>query len=213
MSSRQIEVKENNLIQLDYTQIKPLQPESFKTLSDQDFDALSESIFTHGWMVPLHVALIDGEYFTLDGHQRLRFLHRLQPERKEYPALVIECTSRKDAAKKLLAIDSKYGKRTAYGEAEFIELFEIEQEYIESVAVMDFGEIEDETPVGSAVKGKGDNTTSQLFKLSFSDIDILCTKEEIEDLKAAYYAYVNQYDMDTGFVKFINDSITVMNDN
>lgn len=128
----------NNLPTIDYRDLIELQPNSFKDLSEKNFDKLSNSFNVHGFITPYFVWKDKGKYFILDGHQRSRVLSTLEPNGLEVPYILIEAKNKQEAAKKLLAIDSRYGKRTAEGEQEFLDIFEIEQGYIEDVAVLEF---------------------------------------------------------------------------
>jgi len=128
----------NNLPTIDYRDLIELQPNSFKDLSQKNFDKLSNSFNVHGFITPYFVWNDKGKYFILDGHQRSRVLSTLEPNGLEVPYILIDAKNKQEAAKKLLAIDSRYGKRTAEGEQEFLDIFEIEQGYIEEVAVLEF---------------------------------------------------------------------------
>lgn len=128
----------NNLPTIDYRDLIELQPNSFKDLSQKNFDKLSNSFNVHGFITPYFVWKYKGKHFILDGHQRSRVLSTLEPNGLEVPYILIEAKNKQEAAKKLLAIDSRYGKRTAEGEQEFLDIFEIEQGYIEEVAVLEF---------------------------------------------------------------------------
>ena len=128
----------NNLPTIDYRDLIELQPNSFKDLSQKNFDKLSNSFNVHGFITPYFVWKYKGKHFILDGHQRSRVLSTLEPNGLEVPYILIDAKNKQEAAKKLLAIDSRYGKRTAEGEQEFLDIFEIEQGYIEEVAVLEF---------------------------------------------------------------------------
>ena len=128
----------NNLPTIDYRDLIELQPNSFKDLSQKNFDKLSNSFNVHGFITPYFVWKDKGKHFILDGHQRSRVLSTLEPNGLEVPYILIDAKNKQEAAKKLLAIDSRYGKRTAEGEQEFLDIFEIEQGYIEEVAVLEF---------------------------------------------------------------------------
>ena len=143
----------NNLPTIDYRDLIELQPNSFKDLSEKNFDKLSNSFKVHGFITPYFVWKYKDKHFILDGHQRSRVLSNLEPNGLEVPYILIEAKNKQEAAKKLLAIDSRYGKRTAEGEQEFLDIFEIEQGYIEEVAVLEF-EFETED---TEVKAKEDD--------------------------------------------------------
>lgn len=136
----------NNLPLINYKNLVNLQNDSFKDLTKERFDKLCASFKRHGFFVPFYVWINKGVYYVLDGHQRLRALHEIESDGLELPYITIEAKNKKDAAEKLLAIDGKYGQRTLEGQDEFIELFEIDQEYLDDVAVLEFQyeEIEEE---------------------------------------------------------------------
>jgi hypothetical protein len=128
----------NNLPTIDYRDLIELQPNSFKDLSEKNFDKLTNSFKIHGFITPYFVWKDKDKHYILDGHQRTRVLSRLEPNGLEVPYIEVEAKSKKEAAEKLLAIDSRYGKRTSEGEQEFIDIFEITDGYLEEVAVLEF---------------------------------------------------------------------------
>lgn len=136
----------NNLPLIDYRELIELQPNSFKDLSEKNFDKLTNSFKIHGFITPYFVWKDKDKHYILDGHQRTRVLSRLEPNGLEVPYIEVEAKNKKEAAKKLLAIDGKYGQRTLEGQDEFTELFGIDQEYLDDVAVLEFQyeEIEEE---------------------------------------------------------------------
>jgi hypothetical protein len=136
----------NNLPLIDYRELIELQPNSFKDLSEKNFDKLSNSFKIHGFITPYFVWKDKDKHYILDGHQRTRVLSRLEPNGLEVPYIEIEAKNKQEAAKKLLAIDSRYGKRTAEGEQEFLDIFEIEQGYTEEVVVLEFEYAEEVEP-------------------------------------------------------------------
>ena len=136
----------NSLPTIDYKKLVNLQNDSFKDLTKERFEKLVASFKKHGFFVPFYIWISKGTYYILDGHQRVRALQEIEPNGLEVPYITIEAKNKKDAAEKLLAIDGKYGQRTLEGQDEFIELFEIGQEYLDEVAVLEFQfeEIEEE---------------------------------------------------------------------
>ncbi len=128
----------SNLPLIDYRKIKPLQPDSYKDLTKKNFEKLGNSIKRHGWISPF-VLWQDGEdFYTTDGHQRLRWLNKTQPETVEYPYLLIEAADKKEAAEILLAWDSRYGTNTQEGLEEFVATFEVDDEYVEEIVNQPF---------------------------------------------------------------------------
>ena len=101
-----------------------------KTLSKADEDKLAASLRKHGFFVPLFV----WRNWILDGHQRLLVLERRGWHLDgDVPVVRIAAKSKKDAAEKLLAITSTYGKIDASGLYEFVENFGVEFLSMDSV--------------------------------------------------------------------------------
>lgn len=94
----------------DLADLHPLQRD-LKTLTDQRYEQLRESMSRYGYTAPTIVWVApDGSQRIIDGHQRQRVL-----ERENWtvdggiPVVEIEAASEQDAAEKLLVIASQYG--------------------------------------------------------------------------------------------------------
>lgn len=157
----------SNLPLIDYRELIELQPNSFKDLTEKNFEKLSNSFKVHGFITPYFVWIDKGKHYILDGHQRKRVLSRLEPNGLEVPYLEIKAKSKKEAAEKLLAIDSHYGKRTSEGEQELIDIFEITDGYLEEVAVLEFEYVEEKEPEEEEQGG----TESYTIKITFDNAD------------------------------------------
>lgn len=84
-----------------------------KDLSDKNLQRLRSSILRHGFSAPIFVWESGGDYYILDGHQRLKALCSLRQEGYDIPLLpvdYIEAESETDAKEKLLHITSQYGE-------------------------------------------------------------------------------------------------------
>lgn len=100
----------------------PLQDE-LKTLSDEDYGRLKKSLLKHGFNFPFFVWRCDFKAYTLDGHQRLKALRRLEREGYAIPPLpvaFIEAANAKQAKEKILLISSQYGRMTEKSLAGFL---------------------------------------------------------------------------------------------
>lgn len=156
----------NKLPLIDYRKLVNLQPDSFKDLTKERFEKLSGSFNKHGFFIPYYV-WIDGEhYYTVDGHQRSRVLSILEPNGLDVPYCTIQAKNKKEAAEKLLVIDSKYGKRTAEGEQEFIDTFDIDQQYIDGIIPLEFEYSQDNIGNEDEGNNKEDNDYLGRFPLS-----------------------------------------------
>lgn len=100
-----------------------------KSLSRESFEKLWNEILTEGICAPLFVWKDDGKWKILDGHQRTRLLRKKQSEGHkipDIPCVEIIAKTKAEAARKLLAYVSQYGKVDKQGLYEFIELNEID---------------------------------------------------------------------------------------
>lgn len=95
-----------------------------KTLSDVNYNKLRKQIEENGFIVPFFVWQSGEKNYILDGHQRESVLTRMQADGIElpekYPVVYVHADNRKDAKKKLLAINSQYGKMTQSGLFDFV---------------------------------------------------------------------------------------------
>ena len=135
---KELEVKvlnPTNLPCVDYHKLSILQG-SLKTLSETNRTKLCKSILENGYFVPAFIWRSGEDMNILDATQRYHALEEL--ERKGYsipdiPYIEIEAKDKKDAAKKLLQITSRYGEINP--ESTFFEDFDIGIEYIEDMAI------------------------------------------------------------------------------
>ncbi len=81
-----------------------------------------------------------GKKFIIDGHHRKKTLERMRDEGAElpeaFPCLKVEASSKKEAAKELLYLNSHYGKMTNAGLKDFLEKFKIKPVEIEKVNIV-----------------------------------------------------------------------------
>lgn len=115
---------------------------NLKDLTEENYVRLRNSITKFGFSFPIFMWIdpADGKKWIIDAHQRLRTLRQMQKEGWTIPPLpadVIEAADRKEAKKKLLVANSKYGKITREGFDEFIDEvgFEIDDEIDDLLAL------------------------------------------------------------------------------
>ena len=124
-----------NLPTIDYHKLSILQG-SLKTLSETNRTKLCKSILENGFFIPAFVWRSGEAMYILDATQRYHALEEL--ERKGYsipaiPYIKIEAKDKKDAAKKLLQITSRYGKINP--ETTFFTDFDIEIDYLNEISI------------------------------------------------------------------------------
>lgn len=98
-----------------------------KTIDDEDFKKLKKSIIKYGFSFPIFLWRDN----ILDGHQRLKAVTSLIEDGYKLdgnllPVDYIEAKDRKEAAEKLLLINSRYAKIDQSGFDLFVEDFEID---------------------------------------------------------------------------------------
>jgi hypothetical protein len=116
---------------------------SLKELSTENFDKLKKQIITLGFSAPIFVWKPEksNKLHVVDGTQRLRVLSVLKEEGYEIPPIPyaeIEAKDEREAAEKLLAFVSQYGKTTTDGLYEFINNFDIDPAFLNDLSIPDF---------------------------------------------------------------------------
>ena len=103
----------NNLKTIDFKNLKPLQGDLKREITDEAKIKLKNSILKYGFFVPVFVWKNNGKNYILDAHQRQKVLLELEVdgyEIPEIPIVEIQAKDRKDAAEKLLQINARYAK-------------------------------------------------------------------------------------------------------
>lgn len=103
---------------------------NLKDLSTVNYDKLKKLILTMGWIAPFFVC---NDNQVLDGHGRLRVLKKLISEGHtidDIPVVDVQVDSQRDAARKLLAIDSRFQAITEQGLYEFVHVKQLDFENI-----------------------------------------------------------------------------------
>jgi len=160
-----LEIKEVRAGTVDFRELHPLQPESYKKLGERGFQRMWNALGQKGFRVPFQVweCVEEGKIYILDGHQRRTFINALKErgiamtingeETYMVPVVYIFAENKKDAAEMLLAIDSEYGDRDIDGMLDFMDEYDIEKDWIDN-------------------------------SISFDDLDLHFEKEKIKNLKA-----------------------------
>ena len=137
----------NDLPTIDHKKLKSLQGD-FKTLSADNQDKLINSILNHGFFVPIFLwkkvktqleigeDTNNWEYYIVDAHQRCKVLKQLEQSGYTIPTVPyveIQADDEKDAATKLLQINSRYGELNK--DTEFFDKFNIQLDIFGEVAL------------------------------------------------------------------------------
>lgn len=122
---------------LSVSDLTDLQDTNFKEMSEENYRKLRESLIENGFFVPVHVWKDNNINWILDGHHRIKVL-RILLEKEGYtcplvPVVFIKAQNKKDAAKKLLLINSHYSKITPDGLYQFLEVHEIELDFCDKI--------------------------------------------------------------------------------
>jgi len=126
----------NNLPTIPYSKLEDFQRDLKKRITEEALDKLKKSILKHGIFVPKFVYKENGKYLTMDGHQTKKALISLEVdgyEIPEIPIVEIQAKDRKDAAEKLLQINSRYG--TINPDTTFFEEFNIDLSFINEIEI------------------------------------------------------------------------------
>jgi len=129
----------SNLKTIDFKNLKPLQGDLKREITDEAKEKLKNSILKHGFFVPAFVWNNNGKNYILDAHQRQKVLLELEREGYEIPEIPIveiQAKDRKDAAEKLLQINSRYAEMNP--ETTFFEDFELDLDILEDIEIPEF---------------------------------------------------------------------------
>lgn len=100
------------------SELNSLQGE-LKDLTDENYAKLRNSILELDFSFPFFIWIDNGKIYTADGHQRDRVLTRMKTEGVElpdkFPAFEVMAKDKVEAKKKLLALNSSFGKITEEG--------------------------------------------------------------------------------------------------
>lgn len=119
----EIKIKCRSASEINIDDLVPFQGE-LKELSDDRYKLLKNDIVSLGFSEPISVWVNDGQYFILNGHQRVKTLKRMRDQENfEIPLIpisIVEADSIKEAKTKVLAMASQYGEVTGQGLYEFL---------------------------------------------------------------------------------------------
>ena len=121
---------------IPYSKLEDFQGDLKKIITEKALNKLKKSILKHGIFVPKFVWKQDNKYFTLDGHQTKKALISLQVdgyEIPEIPIVEIKAKNRKDAAEKLLQINSRYAEINP--DTSFFEDFELDLDILNDIEI------------------------------------------------------------------------------
>lgn len=111
-----IECEGATTVELD--ELRDLQGE-LKDLSEENYVKLRNSMTEYGFSFPIFIWLdSEGVKWILDAHQRVRTLKKMREEGVSIPplpAVIVHAPDKTTAKKKLLLLNSRYGKITEEG--------------------------------------------------------------------------------------------------
>jgi len=110
---------------------------NLKDLTEENYVKLRNSIVKYGFSFPVFVYKENDTNYILDAHQRIRTLKKMRDEGitiPDLPADFIHAENRIEAKKKLLLLNSRYGKMTREGYDEFVG-DEIEDSFEEMISI------------------------------------------------------------------------------
>ena len=150
---------------INWRELKFIQNENFKDLSEEAKHKLKASIVSNNFMQPFYVWEDEaGLKWCLDGKHRTLLLEQLIKESVnipyQLPATFIQCENKKDAAKIVLLFSSQYAKITEQGLFDFL-----------TINDLDFLELKDQIDVPEFSELK--------FEQKFIHIDIDTEEDEI----------------------------------
>ena len=137
------------LIEVDWQNLKAIQPEDVKI--QNNLDALKASLKKHGFSLPFAVWIDGADIYTIDGHTRKKALQELQVEGVEIPdklkAVEIEAKNRKEAVQILVEVFNQ--KHNAFDNEVLINWLKIEEVEIQNLDAInlvktDFNSIPDD---------------------------------------------------------------------
>jgi hypothetical protein len=163
--AKEIKIKCKAADGLEIIELEAFQGE-LKTISDDELEKLKKSIIKYGFSFPVFV----WENKILDGHQRLKAVKQLVSDGykikdNNLPVVRIEAKNEKEAAEKLLLINSRYAKIDEGGFQVFtfdykIDLGEIEE--LVEIPEIDFS-LPDFEPGGIDDQGKLDQLEPKMI--------------------------------------------------
>lgn len=125
----------NNLPTVNYKDLVDIQGD-LKMIDRKALEKLKNSIKKHGVFVPKFVWKDEDRFYIIDGHQTKKALEELEKEGYEIPEIPyveVEARNKKDAADKLLQINSRYGKINP--NTTFFKVFDLEPEIVEAIEI------------------------------------------------------------------------------
>ena len=121
---------------IDYRSVQDFQ-KNLKDLTEENYNRLLKSFKEFGFIVPMFLWKNGNEFFAIDTHQRLRVLKKENITPYELPYVLIEAGDKTEAAKRLLAISSQYGRITQEGLDTFLAENLIEEDWLKDTIFFD----------------------------------------------------------------------------
>jgi len=124
------------LIEVDWQNLKAIQPEDVKI--QNNLDALKASLKKHGFSLPFAVWIDGADIYTIDGHTRKKALQELQAEGVEIPdklkAFEIEAKNRKEAVEILVEVFNQ--KHNPFNNEVLVKWLKVEQVEVQDLEII-----------------------------------------------------------------------------
>jgi len=125
----------NNLPTINFRNLMQLQGD-LKNITKTNLEKLKQSIIKYGYFVPAFVWINEGKYYVIDAHQRIKALLSLADEGLKIPKIhyiEIEAENKKEAAEKLLFINSRFGEINP--DTDFFDDFDLDLDILKEIEI------------------------------------------------------------------------------
>lgn len=132
MKKTSLDVVFDKTIKLDARLLKDFQGD-LKTLSTDNYQKLRKQLEAEGFAEPVTAFELNGDYYLLNGHQRVRTLQMMMSEGVSVPNIPVNLVTvrdRKHAKRLVLGLTSQYGEISADGLSNFCIDAEIGMDWI-----------------------------------------------------------------------------------
>lgn len=154
-----------------------------KDLSEEHYVKLRNSMLTYGFSFPIFTWNDNGKIYILDAHQRIRTLRKMRDEGIVIPPLpadIIFAANKVEAKKKLLLLNSRYGKITREGFDAFIDEpgFEVGDDIEELLVIPEVEYFDEPSNEGNNDGGNPQKTREIVCPACQHTFTLFNTKEE-----------------------------------
>ena len=190
-------LNDSNLPVIDFNDLEDFQ-KNLKSITPESLNKLKSSIIKHGICFPKAVWVHDNKYYTIDGHQTKKALQALTKDGYKIGKILYYKVNAKDiseAKKKLLLMNSQFGKITSTGLNDFFDNIESDMDEIMQeieLSVIDDNDILKEI-TGLSKKNKELKPIKKIHVLLSIPVDkFIDVQEVLENLKSKEFIEYEQ---------------------